>query len=109
MSDWIRKDGYETCLQAAADTLNAIGTEVYLIRFRSGKRSHYHKKTTEFFHFTAGTGRVVLSGREQKLYPGATVIVQPHITHTFMNDSAEVPLEAVLVKINSLPEDTYPT
>jgi mannose-6-phosphate isomerase-like protein (cupin superfamily) len=51
----------------------------------------------------------VLSGREQKLYPGATVIVQPHITHTFMNDSVEVPLEAVLVKINSRPEDTYPT
>jgi mannose-6-phosphate isomerase-like protein (cupin superfamily) len=73
------------------------------------QHTQYTKGAYEFFYFTAGTGRVVLSGREQKLYPGATVIVQPHITHTFMNDSAEVPLEAVLVKINSLPEDTYPT
>lgn len=108
MSDWIRKDGYETCLQAAVDTLNANATEVHLIRFWSGKFNHYHKKTTEFFYFTAGSGRVVLDGMEQELHPGVTVIVRPHITHAFMNDSMKVPLEAVMVKINPHPEDTYP-
>jgi mannose-6-phosphate isomerase-like protein (cupin superfamily) len=108
MNDWIRKDGYDTCLQATADNLNTSGTEVHLIRFREGKFSHYHKETTEFFYFTAGTGRVMMDDRERRLYPGVTILVQPRVMHTFMNDSADELLEAIMVKTNIHPEDTYP-
>lgn len=105
---WLKKKGYETCLQAGGENLDSSGTEVHLIRFREGKFRHYHKKTTEFFYFTAGTGRVLLDGREQKLFPGAAVVVKPKVKHIFINDSEAVLLEAVMIKTNICPEDTYP-
>ncbi|SHO48757.1 Cupin domain-containing protein [Desulfopila aestuarii DSM 18488] len=107
MDTWTRKSGYDTCLQAASDQLNASGTEVHLIRFRDGKFCHFHKTTTEFFHFTKGIGRVVLNGEEQPLYPGTSLVIKSYDVHTFMNDSDEELLEAVMVKVNTHPQDTF--
>jgi len=107
MEKWIQKNGYDTCLQAAGEQLNAKGTEVHLIRFREGKFSHFHKATTEFFHFTRGNGRVILNGEELPLFPGASLVIKPYDIHTFMNDSDEEFLEAVMVKVNTLPLDTF--
>lgn len=108
MGKWLSKAGYETCLQAAGDQLNAAGMEIHLIRFHAGKFRHYHKRTTEFFHFTAGRGRVLLEDREVSLTPGASLIIQPLTVHTFINDSSTDPLEAVMIKTNTDPTDTYP-
>lgn len=107
MDDWIEKKGYSTCLQATGENLNVVDAEVHLIRFREGKFSHYHKFTTEFFHFTSGTGRVMLDDREEKLFPGASIVIQPLVKHTFLNDSETKLLEAVMVKTNMHPEDTF--
>jgi mannose-6-phosphate isomerase-like protein (cupin superfamily) len=107
MGNWIEKKGYSTCLQAAGEALSVAGAEVHLIRFREGKFSHYHKYTTEFFHFTSGTGRVMLDDRESRLYPGVSIVIPPRVKHTFINDSKEQLLEAVMVKTNMCPEDTF--
>lgn len=107
MNGWIGKSGYDTCLQAGGEQLQAHGTEVHLIRFREGKFTHFHKTTTEFFHFTSGSGRLVLSDREIPLYPGVSIVIQPYEVHTFINDSAEKLLEAVMVKTNTHPQDTF--
>jgi len=107
MGKWIHKNGYDTCLQAADEQLNAHGTEIHLIRFRAGKFSHYHQTTTEFFHFTRGNGRVILNGEERPLHPGASLIIKPYDIHMFLNDSDEEYLEAVMVKVNTRPQDTY--
>lgn len=107
MEMWIHKNGYDTCLQAAGEQLNAHDTEIHLIRFRAGKFSHYHKTTTEFFHFTRGNGRVILNGEEQPLYPGTSLIIKPYDVHMFLNDSDDDFLEAVMVKVNTRLQDTY--
>ncbi|WP_167495785.1 MULTISPECIES: cupin domain-containing protein [Desulfosediminicola] len=107
MNEWVEKNGYATCLQAADKTLRQEGTEVSLIRFRSGKLEHYHKYTTEFFHFTSGEGRALLDGREISIFPGTSVVVKPYQNHTFMNNSTSEFLEAVMVKTNIRPDDSY--
>jgi quercetin dioxygenase-like cupin family protein len=107
MNNWIKKDGYDTCLQATGENLSCSGTEIHLIRFREGKFSHYHRDTTEFFHITAGKGRILLDGRVRRLFPGASFIIQPHVRHTFINDLKDQLLEAVMVKTNTHPEDTF--
>lgn len=107
MDTWVHKDGYDTCLQAADDVMESEGTAVYLIRFYEGKFNHYHKQTTEFFHITSGTGRVLLDGAEQQLYPGVSIVIKPYVQHMFINDSEDVLLEAVMVKTNSYHEDTF--
>lgn len=104
---WTRKSGYDTCLQAGGDQLNTPGTEVHLIRFRDGKFCHFHKNTTEFFHFISGTGKVILNGHEVPIAPGTSLVIRPLDVHTFINDSEEKLLEAVMVKINTHPNDTF--
>lgn len=108
MHEWIEKNGYDTCLLAAADLLSTIGTEVHLVRFRQGKFRHYHRKTTEFFYFTAGTGRLVLDDREVRLFPGISVRIKPYVRHAFINDSDKQHMQAVMIKTNVHPNDTYP-
>lgn len=108
MDQWIEKEGYDTCLQANDETLNAAGTEVHLIRFREGKFCHYHQETTEFFYFTSGSGRVLLDGEQQRLFPGVSIIIKPYVVHTFINDSRERYMEAVMIKTNVHGGDTYP-
>lgn len=107
MEEWIQKNGYDTRLQAVDNQLNVKGVEVHLIRFREGKFCHFHKRTTEFFHFTHGNGRVLLNGEEQRLYPGASLVIKPYDIHTFLNDSDGEFLEAVMVKVNTHPFDTF--
>lgn len=107
MSNWIQKKGYATAMQAAENTLNSSGTEVHLVRFQEGKFTHYHKETTEFFYFTTGSGRVILDGKEKQLHPGVTLVIEPYVTHTFINDRNDQYLEAVLVKTNCNGDDTY--
>jgi quercetin dioxygenase-like cupin family protein len=107
MDSWIEKDGYDTCLLASADELNAEATEIQQFRFRKGKFDHYHKAKTEFFYFTAGIGKVFLNGREQELRPGTTLVVQPGVRHMFVNESDDQMLEGIMVKTNNDPSDTY--
>lgn len=107
MNEWVEKDGYATCLRGAADIMNQKGTEVSLVRFRRGKSKHYHKYTTEFFYFTSGKGKALIDGEEIRISPGTSIVVQPHQHHTFMNTSTNGCLEAVLVKTNQRPADTF--
>ena len=107
MNDWVKKDGYDTCILAKEEDLNTSGVEIQLFRFRKGKFEHHHKIKTEFFYFTAGIGRVVLNGKEQQLMPGSTLLVAPGVRHTFINDSDEQLMEGSMVKTNNDPTDTY--
>ncbi|WP_136805603.1 cupin domain-containing protein [Desulfosediminicola flagellatus] len=107
MGLWVQKEGYDTCLQATGEVMQSPNTEVYLIRFREGKFSHYHKSTTEFFHFTAGSGRILMDDREVELYPGVSLVIPPYVKHMFINNSNDILLEAVMVKTNTHPEDTF--
>lgn len=107
MGRWVQKEGYDTCLHATDEIMQSPGTEVHLIRFHEGKFSHYHKSTTEFFYFTAGSGRVLMDGREIAISAGVSIVIAPYVTHTFINDSKEILLEAVMVKTNTHPEDTF--
>lgn len=107
MNDWIEKDGYDTCILAKEDLLNAAGIEIQLFRFRKGKFAHYHKVKTEFFYFTAGTGKVFLDGKEENLRPGSTLLVRPGLRHMFVNESNEQLLEGIMIKTNNDPSDTY--
>ncbi|MFH1235449.1 MAG: cupin domain-containing protein [Parcubacteria group bacterium] len=104
---WIKKQGYETRMLADAGDLNVSGTEVQLVRFYQGKVSHHHKRKTEFFYFTAGTGYVVID-RQQKieLAPGSELLVKPCTYHEFVNENT-APLEAIMFKTNSTLNDTF--
>ena len=108
MGKWTEKNGYDTLLLASGDSLNVVDTEVHLVRFREGKFRHYHRQTTELFYFTAGTGIVVLDDRELRLSPGVSVLIKPYVRHAFINHSDMQPMEAVMIKTNVHPNDTYP-
>ena len=103
--DWIEKDGYKTLLLADGKDLNSPNAQAQIVRFGKGKYRHYHKEKTELFYFTSGIGRVIIDGVEQKLTPGACILVRPRIVHEFINDSNQS-LEAVMFKTNSKPGDT---
>ncbi len=107
MNNWIKKDGYDTCIVATEQDLNSPGTEIQLFCFHQGKFSHYHRCKTEFFYFTAGNGRAEIDGQEQKLTPGSVVVVKPNVRHTFINDSTQQLLEGIMVKTNNDPKDTF--
>lgn len=103
---WVKKNGYETLLLANDKDLNLPQTEAQVVRFHQGKFAHYHKVKTEFFYITSGEGSVILDGKEISLKKGSSLLVQPGMNHEFINKS-DVPLEAVMFKTNSTPEDTY--
>lgn len=106
MSQWITKDGYETCIVATEHDLDEKETEIQLVKFHSGKYEHYHKRKTEFFYVIKGTGKVILNNEEKSLSPGSWVLVKPNTVHTFVNENEE-PLEAIMFKTNSIPTDTF--
>ena len=107
MSNWIKKEGYETKLLVAAEELNVPGVEIQLFRFHHGKFSHYHKKKTEFFYFTSGEGKVIVDGQERKLSPGVSLLISPGVRHMFVNESKDTLLEGIMTKTNNDPLDTY--
>ena len=103
---WVQKEGYETRLLADAREMNAPEAEVQLVKFCKGKYGHHHERKTEFFYFTAGQGRVIIDGEEQEITPGTELQVRPGTHHEFINESNE-PLEAIMFKTNSQPDDTF--
>lgn len=107
MSNWIQKEGYDTNIVATEDQLSSSGVEIQLFRFRQGKFEHYHKRKTEFFYFTGGSGKVVIDGKEQLLEVGTMLLIHPNTRHTFINESEEKVLEGIMVKTNNDPQDTY--
>lgn len=106
MPEWILKQGYKTRLLADENELNLPGTQIQLIRFKSGKYTHHHEKKTEFFYFTKGEGKVIIKGKEKKIVPGSTVLIKPNIKHSFINESGSI-LEAIMFKTNNSNDDTY--
>ncbi len=106
MAKWVKKAGYETLLLAGEKDLDSAGAEAQLVRFRRGKYSHFHKKKTELFYFTAGSGRAIIGGVEKRLGRGSWLLVPPNVIHKFVNE-AEAPLEAIMLKTNSRRGDTY--
>jgi mannose-6-phosphate isomerase-like protein (cupin superfamily) len=104
---WVKKEGYETKILATEDHLASSGVEVQLVRFHQGKFEHYHKVKTELFHFTSGFGKVVIEGVESVIVPGTTLLIHPGMRHMFVNESPDIPLEAMMVKTNNNPNDTF--
>lgn len=104
--DWVQKEGYETRLLADARDMDVPETEVQLVKFNKGKYGHHHGRKTEFFYFTAGQGRVIVDGLEQEIKPGTKLLVKPGTHHEFINES-DKPLEAIMFKTNSQPDDTF--
>ncbi len=105
---WISKDGYDTSLLADAESLNSPGTEIQKVRFNSGKYAHFHKEKTEFFFVISGYGEITAGTSTTELKPGVSIVVQPGQHHTFIVPEGSPPVEALMVKTNSSPEDTYP-
>lgn len=106
MKDWTQKDGYDTKTIATETELNSVGSEIQLVRFHCGKSTHHHRKKTEFFFIYKGSGKLITEGKEIALYPGVSIVVQPFQQHTFINESEE-PMEALELKTNNDPQDTY--
>lgn len=52
---------------------------------------HVHDRAEEIYHFTAGSGRMILDGREFSVGPGDTVRIAPGLAHAVRND-ANIPL-----------------
>lgn len=102
----VKKEGYETTELADEKALACFGTQIQLVRFLEGKYEHYHKKKTEFFYFLKGKGKVLMEGKEIPLQEGVSVLVKPGVKHTFIRESRE-PLEAIMFKTNSSPDDTF--
>ena len=67
---------------------------------------HYHKKKTEIFYFIKGYGKAIIDGKEIFLKSGTFIIVKPNVRHTFINESENI-LEAINIKTNNDPKDTY--
>ena len=105
-NQWVKKDGYETCLLADDEDLNSPQSDAQIVKFHKGKFSHYHEVKTEFFYFISGEGSVIIDDNEQPLKSGSHLLVKPGVRHEFINNS-DIPLEAVMFKTNSTVEDTY--
>ena|SRR3990167_10282469 len=105
-SGWVKKEGYETRLLANASDMDAPKTEVQLVKFNKGKYGHHHKRKTEFFYFTAGQGWVIIDRQRQEIKPSTELLVKPGTQHEFINESND-PLEAIMFKTNSQPDDTF--
>ncbi len=50
---------------------------------------------------------MVLDDSKMQLFPGVSVLIKPYVRHTFINDSATQLMEAVMIKTNVHPNDTY--
>ena len=105
MHKWIIKEGYETQLLADESDLSLNGTQIQLVRFKEGKYTHHHKRKTEFFYFTKGTGKVIIDNIEKKIVPGSSFLIKPNVNHTFITSEGD--LEAIMFKTNDSKDDTY--
>lgn len=103
---WIEKIGYATRMLADSEALSSPGTQVELVRFGKGKYKHHHRQKTEVFYFLGGNGKVVIDGEERPVKPGSFFVLKPGMVHEWVNDSDD-PLEAIMIKTNNSPEDTF--
>jgi len=106
MTNWVEKEGYSTKYLASNDEIDCKNSEIQLVRLKKGKYSHYHKKKTEIFYFIKGYGKAIIDGKEIFLKSGTFIIVKPNVRHTFINESENI-LEAINIKTNNDPKDTY--
>ncbi len=104
MINWIEKEGYATKLLADAMAMDCEGLQIQLVRFTSGKYSHYHKKKTEFFYFLSDGGKINIGGIGYDIKKGSAFIVKPGIEHSF---SVEGEVLALNIKTNDDLDDTY--
>ncbi len=106
--EWENKGAYATLLLADEDELGIPKMEIQRVRFPQGggKKGHFHKQKTEFFHFIKGKGKVIIDGIEYLIQPGAHFLIQPGQKHEFINTGNE-PLEAIEIKRDNNPNDTY--
>ena len=106
MAEWVKKEGYETKLLADERDLNLKGTQMQLVRFTKGKHEHYHERKTEIYYFLKGKGKVIIDGSKKKITPGSFFMIKPNARHIFLNEG-KGPLEAIMLKTNNSPADTY--
>jgi mannose-6-phosphate isomerase-like protein (cupin superfamily) len=51
--------------------------------------AHYHRQAEELYFFTAGRGRMTLSGEERDVVVGDCVVIPPGETHQLVNTGDE--------------------
>ena len=103
---WIDKKGYSSNILATESELASKGTQIEVVRFFKGKYKHFHKVKTETFYFLKGKGSLILNGKQIDIFPEKLIVIPPNSIHEWINDSDE-PMEAVILKTNNTPEDTY--
>ena len=69
---------------------------VALVKYEEGGQgiSHYHNTITEVYIFAEGTGKIIINGIEQAVYPKDIYVVTPNNTHFVQ---AESPLSFMCV------------
>jgi len=103
---WKDKNGYSTLLLANQASLSSKGSQIELVRFYKGKYKHYHKIKTESFYYLKGKGHLILDGKKINIQPGKFIVIPPRCTHEWINKFDE-PMEAIMIKTNNSPKDTY--
>ena len=77
-----------------------------LIRFLPGESlgKHLHQEVEETFHFTAGSGVMIVEDVEYDVEPGETFRIEPGEAHDIVN-TGDLPLDGVFIKHRHRPDD----
>lgn len=52
-------------------------------------KPHYHKVIEEIYHVTAGSGIMIIDGRETPVVAGDTIVIRPGERHAIRNETRE--------------------
>jgi len=83
-----------------------------LLRMKPGQSSHdygkhIHHVVTETFYFISGTPKFIINGKEYRIQPGESYVIEPYDDHNLVNDTNE-DLLALFIKHPYMPEDRHP-
>ena len=66
-------------------------------------KTHYHKRTTEFYYVLSGKGQIELDGERVDVDPGTLIMIRPGTRHRAIGD-----IQALIVGVPPFdPEDSF--
>ena len=54
---------------------------LHIVEIKEDSKTHYHKKTTEFYYVLEGEGQIELDGMRFDVSPGSSVMIKPGCRH----------------------------
>ncbi|MGB9642725.1 MAG: cupin domain-containing protein [Candidatus Ratteibacteria bacterium] len=68
--------------------------------------AHGHNSVVEDFFFLEGSPNIIVSGQQQRVFPGDAVRVESGEAHDIINDTQQQ-VKLVFIKAPYLPDDKY--